>query len=329
MLHHFHDKEPIGEVMQEMINDSAALKALNGDSSTKNAKDELKWKPRLKTIMVTMLLFFIILYLVCSLLATYLVQKHYVAEFEKNTNIVGEHLALVLENAIEEKGIDYCNNNMSYYVNSIYDWNETTDKYQYFSATICDSNGNPIASTGRYLTLEVEGITYYFPLEDYFTETEIDELMNRALSPDEYRVEATIASKTNCLVSLELKLFDFITPLKTVWTWENAEANSFAQEELISFTKSVSVKEILSIPYFNRLSFYEEWLRDGIISKKEDEYMQKLSYEETSYWIVVRSSGHTWKAAAELLMPVYLIGFVLVLISCAFTIFGFNRLRKR
>lgn len=61
------------------------------------------------------------------------------------------------------------------------------------------------------------------------------------------------------------KYLNLTQEFQTVWTWENAEASSYEQVKLISFSKRTSVKEILSVPYCDKAYFYKEWLSDEFL----------------------------------------------------------------
>lgn len=81
---HYHDREPLSEKMQDMINDHAATKMLLKENGSRE-KELNEAKP--KKTMICILLCFILLYIVCTLLATRSIWQDYEARYKENTAI--------------------------------------------------------------------------------------------------------------------------------------------------------------------------------------------------------------------------------------------------
>jgi len=81
---HYHDKEPLGEKLQDMINDQAASQMLIKQNGSRE-KELNEAKP--KKTMFGILLCFIVLYLSCTVLTTRGIWQDYEARYRENTKI--------------------------------------------------------------------------------------------------------------------------------------------------------------------------------------------------------------------------------------------------
>ena len=100
-----------------------------------------------------------------------------------------------------------------------------------FSAAVYDADGKLVAVTKPSLFfVSEEGNTYYFPLEDYFDDSQIQELLVYGRGTSEpYLIEAKMEIESEKLLSL--KLTSKSTGQKNiVWQWENKQETSDIKE---------------------------------------------------------------------------------------------------
>ena len=97
-------------------------------------------------------------------------------------------------------------------------------------------------------------------------------------------------------------------------------------EEMIVYRKKTAIRDIFSIPYY-RIEDDELWIDDTI---KGEEYKETFSYETQSgekqdYVVSVQSAEYEWKAAVNILTPVYFAGLVVMLIGICTMIYCLKR----
>ncbi len=284
---------------------------------------EQKQITRNKYISLLCILFSLI-YLASMILTTVFVQQDYEDTFDANMATIKE---IVTSNGS---------------VNSVSVLSLAQDERQMFSAAVYDTDGKMIAMTKPSLVfVSEEGNTYYFPLEDYFDDSQIQELLVYGRGTSEpYLIEAKMEIESEKLLSL--KLTSKSTGQKNiVWQWENKQDTSDIQEETYQFLKSMPVKQMLSVPYYEEEKTYEKWVNNeylqGFASELREEerktvesyetftlsksnvenitevtYMNDLGEEET-YFVAVRSVGNTLAASLKLFVPVYVVGLILTL----------------
>ena len=271
---------------------------------------------------------FAAIYFTTMILTTIFMQQVYENSFAANLNAIKEMVCL---NA--EKGIDEC-------VNSITALRIMQDERQMFSVAVYDADEKLVAMTQPSLVFALEkGSAHYFALAEYFDERQTKELLEYArVTSEEYIIEAEIGSESEELFSLKLRSE---TTGNVVWQWENKKLVSEVQEEIYPFSKSMQVRELLSVPCYENEKVYETWMSNEFLqgySKdlNQDERKDTTSYEtftlskskvemirEVRYMndagemekglVVIRSVGNTLTTAMRTLLPVYIIGFALAL----------------
>lgn len=310
MLEQYHDKYPVGQTLQDMKNNQAAFDMLVQKKEPDPKNEKPRKEPKPMTIMVLLICCFVALYIVCMGLATDLVKRDYEETFKRNIDDV---IRFISENFDEERTDS---------LNDIYDISATKDEYQFISAAVYDSEDELIAITESYLCLETEDETYYFVLEDYFSESDLATLLYYVRdTSDKYTVEAHLDKETKALASLQFNKRSLSGETSTVWEWQNPGMKD--SEDMIVYRKKTPIKDIFSVPYY-RIEDDELWIDDTV---KGEEYKDTFSYETASgekqdYVISVQSAEHSMKAAMNLLMPVYVVGFVVMLIGISVVVYG-------
>lgn len=267
---------------------------------------------------------FSVIYLASMILATVFVQQDYEDTFDANMAAIKE---IVTSNGS---------------VNSISVLSLAQDERQMFSAAVYDADGKLVAVTKPSLVfVSEEGNTYYFPLEDYFDDSQIQELLVYGRGTSEpYLIEAKMEIESEKLLSL--KLTSKSTGQKNiVWQWENKQDTSDIQEETYQFSRSMPVRQMLSVPYYEEEKTYEKWVNNEYlqgfeselreeerkttasyetftVSKSNVENITEVTYindlgEEETYFVAIRSVGNTLAASMKLFIPVYIVGLVLTL----------------
>ena len=125
------------------------------------------------------------IYLASMILATVFVQQDYEDTFDANIDAIKE---IVTSNGS---------------VNSISVLSLAQDERQMFSAAVYDEDGKLIAVTKPSLVfVSEEGNAYYFPLEDYFDDSQIQELLVYGRGTSEpYLIEAKMEIESEKLLS--------------------------------------------------------------------------------------------------------------------------------
>ena len=313
MLEQFHDKYPIGQKLQDLKNNRAVLDMLMNRKQTDPKQIKPKKPFKRKTVAVLISCFFVALYLICMVLATNLVRRDREDTFKRN---VADVIRYISANFDESRADS---------LNDIYDIGATKDGYQYISAEVYNSNDKLVGSTGRYLCLEMEDKTYYVVLDDYFSKSDIVTLLYYVRgTSDKYTVEAHLDNETNALASLQFDKRSLTGEICTVWEWKNPGMKD--AEDMIVYRKKTSIRDIFSVPHYS-IEDDELWIDDTIKGK---EYKETFSYkteseEKEDYVVSIQSAEYSWKAAENILAPVYLAGAVVMLIGICTMIYCLRR----
>lgn len=313
MLIHYDDRESIGQKLQDLKNNRAALNMLmnkkQADPKQIKPKKPFKWK----TVAILISCFFVGLYLICMVLATNLVRRHREDTFKRN---VADVIRYISANFDESRADS---------LNDIYDIGSTKDGYQYISAEVYNSDDKLVGATGRYLCLEVEDKTYYVILDDYFSKSDINTLLYYVRgTSDKYTVEAHLDKETEALASLQFDKRSLTGETSTVWEWENPGMKD--NENMIIYCKKTTIRDIFSVPHYS-IEDDGLWIDDTIKGK---EYKETFSYktesgEKEDYVVSIQSAEYSWKAAVNILAPVYLVGAVVMLIGICTMIYCLRR----
>ena len=313
MLEQFHDKYPIGQKLQDLKNNRAVLDMLMNRKQTAPKQIKPKKPFKRKTVAVLISCFFVALYLICMVLATNLVRRDREDTFKRN---VADVIRYISANFDESRADS---------LNDIYDIGATKDGYQYISAEVYNSNDKLVGSTGRYLCLEMEDKTYYVVLDDYFSKSDIVTLLYYVRgTSDKYTVKAHLDNETNALASLQFDKRSLTGEISTVWEWKNPGMKD--DEDMIVYRKKTSIRDIFSVPHYS-IEDDELWIDDTIKGK---EYKETFSYkteseEKEDYVVSIQSAEYSWKAAENILAPVYLAGAVVMLIGICTMIYCLRR----
>lgn len=315
MLEQYHDKYPSGQILQDLKNNRAALNMLMNRKQTDPKQVKPKNPLKRKTVAILTSCFFVGLYLICMVLATNLVRRHREDTFEGNVKDVIRYISANFDESRADS------------LNDIYDIGATKDGYQYISAAVYNAEDELVGVTESYLCLETEDETYYFVLEDYFSERQVETLLLYYIKDpsEKYTIEARIHKDTKALAFLQFNKRSLLGESRTEWEWKNPGID--AQEEMIDYRKKTPIKDIFSIPYYRIEENYEIWA-DNI--SKGEEYKETFSYETQSgekqdYVVSVQSAEYSWKAAVNILAPVYLVGAVVMLIGIYTMIYCLRR----
>jgi hypothetical protein len=313
MLDQYHDKYPVGQKLQDLKNNQAAIDLLAQKKEPDPKNEKPLKEPKPKTIMVLLICCFVALYLVCMGLATDLVKRDYGETFKRNIDDVIHYISA----NFDEERTDS--------LNDIYDIGATKNKYQYISAAVYNVEDELVGVTESYLCLEAEDETYYLVLEDYFSESDLATLLYYVRdTSDKYTVEAHLDKETKALAFLHFDHRTILGEHTTVFEWKDAAISD--NEEMIVYRKKTAIRDIFSIPYY-RIEDDELWIDDTI---KGEEYKETFSYETQSgekqdYVVSVQSAEYGWKAAVNILTPVYFAGLVVMLIGICTMIYCLRR----
>ena len=313
MLEQYHDKYPIGQKLQDLKNNRAALNMLMNRKQTDPKQVKPKNPLKRKTVAILTSCFFVGLYLICMVLATNLVRRHREDTFEGNVKDVIRYISANFDESRADS------------LNDIYDIGATKDGYQYISAEVYNSEDKLVGSTGRYLCLDVEDKTYYVVLDDYFSKSDIVTLLYYVRgTSDKYTVKAYLDKETKVLASLQFDKRSLSGETNTVWEWKNPVIKE--NEDMIIYHKKTVIRDIFSVPHYS-IEDDELWIDDSIKGK---EYKETFSYETQSgekqdYVVSVQSAEYSWKAAVNILAPVYLVGAVVMLIGICMMVYCLKR----
>ena len=313
MLIHYHDKEPIGQKLEDLKHNGAALDMLMNKKQADPKQIKPKKPLKRKTVTILISCFFVGLYLICMVLATNLVRRHREETFERNVKDVIRYISTNFDESRADS------------LNDIYDIGAAKDGYQYISAEVYNAEDELVGVTESYLCLETEDETYYLVLEDYFSESDLATLLYYVRdTSDKYTVEAHLDKETKALAFLHFDHRTILGEHTTVFEWKDAAISD--SEEMIVYRKKTQIKDIFSIPYY-RLEDDELWIDDTI---KGQGYKESFSYETQSgekkdYVVSIQSAEYGWKAAANILAPVYLVGAVVILIGICTMIYCLKR----
>lgn len=313
MLIHYHDKEPIGQKLEDLKHNGAALDMLMNKKQTDPKQVKPKNPLKRKTVAILTSCFFVGLYLICMVLATNLVRRHREDTFEGNVKDVIRYISANFDESRADS------------LNDIYDIGATKDGYQYISAEVYNSEDKLVGSTGRYLCLDVEDKTYYVVLDDYFSKSDIITLLYYVRgTSDKYTVKAYLDKETKALASLQFDKSSLTGEISTVWEWKNPGMKD--DEDMIVYRKKTAIRDIFSVPHYS-IEDDELWIDDSIKGK---EYKETFSYEtqfgeKQDYVVSVQSAEYGWKAAVNILAPVYLAGAVVMLIGICTMIYCLRR----
>lgn len=347
MALHYPDREPLSDKLQEMMNQQAAAKELFRGIGSKANKDKPTEEPKPVRMKVLLSICFVVFYLVSMALTTYLVQQDYEERFDSNFDAVKRIVSSNIGEDLRE-----C-------VNCLYDIKAAQNEHQYFSAAVYDEQGKLLVMTEpclRFNFVEGDGKTQYFPLEEYFDDSEIEELLLYARdTTEEYLVETEIAGKPEVLLSLKF-INQGIEKSNVVWEWSNKNADYDGMEETV-YSQRTPIKAVMDVFSYEQEDAYEKWVENEFLhdfqettSDEERDFMEgkealgfgkttvegskRVEYkddigEEQIYFVSVRSTGNTLQAAVDLLAPVYAIDFVLTLVGIYITVNHVNKLRKK
>ena len=316
MLIHYHDKEPIGQKLEDLKHNSAALDILMNKKQADPKQIKPKKPLKRKTVAILISCFFVVLYLICMVLATNLVRRHREETFERNVKDVIRYISANFDESREDS------------LNDIYDIGATKDGYQYISAEVYNAEDELVGVTESYLCLETEDETYYLVLEDYFSESDLATLLYYVRdTSDKYTVEAHLDKETKALAFLHFDHRTILGEHTTVFEWKDAAISD--REEMIVYRKKTQIKDIFSIPYY-RIEDDELWIDDTIKGK---EYKETFSYktqsgEKEDYVVSIQSAEYGWKAAVNILAPVYLVGAVVMLMGICTMIYCLRRCKE-
>lgn len=328
----FSENDFASVIIENSLNEKAASsKLLQGRKRCQKQVTPNKWMCLL-CIMVS------IIYLGSMLIYTILIQQDYEKTFDANLDAIQEFVR-----AKASGDIDEC-------VNSITTLKLANDERQMFSVAVYDNDGKLLAMTKPSLHLvSDDGESYYFSLDEYFNDSQIEELLAYVRNTsDPYLIEAKIGKKSGKLYSL-----NFSGEQKTiVWKWENKNTTD-SKENLNVITKKIEVKQIFSAFCYEEDSSYKKWVNNEFLngfesvlsedirenkesyekftlSKSNAETFEKMTYmnesgEEESCVIAIRSVGNTLGQAMKLLLPAYVIGFI---VTSSVIIMVYNIKRK-
>ena len=266
-----------------------------------------------KTVTILISCFFVALYLICMVLATNLVRRHREDTFEGNVKDVIRYISANFDESRADS------------LNDIYDIGATKDGYQYISAEVYNSEDKLVGSTGRYLCLDVEDKTYYIVLDDYFSKSDIITLLYYVRgTSDKYTVKAYLDKETKVLASLQFDKRSLSGETSTVWDWKNPVIKE--NEDMIIYHKKTAIRDIFSVPHYS-IEDDGLWIDDTIKGK---EYKETFSYktqsgEKEDYVVSIQSAEYGWKAAVNILAPVYLAGAVAMLFGICTIIYCLRR----
>ncbi|MGN0334586.1 MAG: sensor histidine kinase [Lachnospiraceae bacterium] len=149
-------------------------------------KERIKKHPYLKPVIVG----FFALYIVCMLLATYLMSLNYENQYEDNMNLIRESILKEIDKTSETEGWNHNNitQNEYDYMSVLLQYTDCKDTpYQQISAAIYDPKGNLIAKSGTRFLADfyldnMEKVRISQKLSDYLTQEEINQLAQYRLS---------------------------------------------------------------------------------------------------------------------------------------------------
>lgn len=251
----------------------------------------------------TIIIGFLILYLVSMFLSTYLVQCKFVAEYndalyDKYQQLYDQFSEADYYSGQEGEDSLY----FSMYANMILAQVGSHDKYQQIAASIYDRNGKLIAVTSNTFGLtekvlglnpdKPEGQTMYlmYPMEDYMNEDEIRELAayydsSSVFQKDqkegkEYNYFTAMGYDPDTLEPSGLEMLkrdkaEFITSgvsQKVVWKWRNPAI----PEEKISIMYMISGESIglVYLPYITHgTEYWQKWQKDEWLQNFPDQYV--------------------------------------------------------
>lgn len=332
MLEHYHDKYPIGQKLQDLKNNQAAFEMMSKNGALDCNED----KPKLEKKTVLLVCCFVVLYLVCMILITYLAKRDYEKSFEQNVyNVMRYILANFDEN--DETSL-----------NGIYDIGATQEEYQYISAIVYNEEKEPVAVTDLYLCLTDDDTDkkYVFLAEEVFEERKIMELLTYVRNTSqEYTVEARINGETEQLLSLAFIDRSITSGSETVWEWDSG--NTCDDEKMVRILQKTPIYQIFSVPYREIEDGYEKWMTVKFMygtefpvdpqdvpsvtyelstfSSKNVGYTQKiLDVDKNGYGIThymhVQSAGLSLQAAMDAMAPTYVLGLVVLVICISWAV---------
>ena len=305
-----------------IIEDSLKEKAASTEMFQGKQREQRPTTP--KKFIVLCCILFSIIYLSSMILSTVFVQQDYEDTFDANMDTIKEIVSSNLEaNAISVLSI-------------------AQDERQMFSAAVYDNDGKIIAMTKPSIFLvSEEGKNCYFPLDEYFDDLQIQELLVYGRGTSEaYLIEAKMGIESEKLLSLTLTS-EATGKKNIVWQWENKKVASEIQEEAYEFSNRMPVREMLSVLYYEEENVYKKWLDNEYLqgftpqldeearktaegyetftlSKSEVEKITEVTHindlgEEETYYVAIRSVGNTLAEAMKLFVPAYIVGLILML----------------
>ncbi len=345
MALHYPDKEPLSQRIQEMMNQQAAAKEMFRNMEKKSNKNKILKEITSLKMKVLLSACFAVFYFISVIIATYLVQQDYeerlISDFE-----IAERM--VSANVTEDVRAG---------VNCLYDFKQTQNQHQYSAAAVYNAEGERLLMTEPCLHFHFEDAderTYYFPIEEYFDDSEIQKLLLYARdTTEEYMIEAEIAKEPEVLVSLKF-IYQGITKSKVVWEWKNTDI-AYDEKETNVYSQRAAIKEIVHAVSYNK-DVYDTWFEEEFlngfretINEEERDIpegemsrfwqtrlggIQRVTHKnlqgrEENYWISIRSIGYPLRGAIELLVPFYVVGLILTYGSICIVVHMVKRFNRK
>lgn len=345
MTKFYNDKDPINGRLQGMMSDREAVKMWIKQGKVKSSQRNSQKEPKPMSIMWLIIGCFVALYLVCAALSVNVMKQHYEDKFERNQREVISRVISSLED------------NAEHGVNSFWDIEGGQEQYQIFSVAVYDEEGKQLAVTKPSLSFEIgnDKKLFYFPLEEYFKETEINTLLSYVSSASEkYYIKAEIAEESKTLLTFSLSSSS--NPKKeAMWEWMNPKIEEYEKEGRLTYRKRSFIYEVFSIPYDGNKNMCEAWERESFlhafdktvdvttqdftesdtgILKNKFMHEQRVKIEDSTgenhtYRICVKSVEKPLQAAWDAALPVCVVGFVFAAVGIYFTIINLNKFRKK
>lgn len=345
MALHYPDKEPLSQRIQEMMNQQAAAKEMFRNMEKKSNKNKILKEITSLKMKVLLSVCFAVFYFISVIITTYLVQQDYEERLVSHLEIAER---MVSANVTEDVRAG---------VNSLYDIKDVQNQHQYFAAEIYNVDGEKLVTTEpclRFRFLEADEEPYYFPMEEYFDDSEIWELLLYARNTtEEYMIRAEIAKESEVLASLKF-IYQGITESKVVWEWHNEEI-AYDKIETSVYSQRAVIKEIVHAVSYNK-DIYETWLEEEFlhgfketVNEEERSVMEdamsgiwqtrlggirrvtceNIQGEEETYWLSIRSIGYPLRGAIELLAPFYVAGLILTCGSIYIVVYMVKRFNRK
>jgi hypothetical protein len=323
----FVDRKPVGERIQEHVDNSAAYSMLMKEAEKDKSKS-VSVTFSLRKIRCVLILLFATLYVLTSAMATSFAKREIEKRYEGNLDYLMMYLGTTM-------------NDENRSLNSIYTLETIEEEYQLFSVAFFTEDGKLKEKTEDCVYFTIEGKTYYFPLTDYFNEEEQTYLreVGTTYIPIKHIIKAEIDVDNEILQSMEVtNTSQDANPGESVWKWNNPNTPQ-GKVEKTSFRGKVA--QCVSIPYFDDEILNARWRTDEYLqgfeeqinlSEVEDTDSQKvisvLGIGKKQGTLIIRSSSAPWKAAMSRMEGIYYMGFALTAVAIYLTIFMTKRIKE-